>query len=112
MPGQRPSWGRAVLSPPSAAILRGFCESRHAETCSAERVSALGERTESQQCRHRSVTVSTGPLREYPCAATPPLAAPPDPLPPAGDWSLTLPFLFPPYSAPHFPSPGNFELSF
>lgn len=37
MPGQRPSWGRVVLSSPSAAILRGFCESRHAETCRAER---------------------------------------------------------------------------
>ena len=128
MPNQRPSWGQVVLSPTSALVLWGFCESSRTETCSAERAPGLGECLRGRLAWGSAwvtavalrgclalgrawVTALSSSLQAF-HTGTPgppplPLGAPPDPLP--ASWSLVTPifsYLPPP---PIFPSPGNFE---
>lgn len=117
MPNQRPSWGQVVLSPTSALVLWGFCESSRTETCSAERAPGLGEclgHSSSaervpglgESLGHSTVIVITGFSHRYPWATTTPSGSSPRPsscqLEP-GDSHFLLP---PP--TPHFSFPWQF----
>lgn len=130
LPNQRPSWGQVVLSPTSALVLWGFCESSRTETCSAERVPGLGESLGHSSSAEGAwpggvpialrgrlawgsawVTALSSSLQAHhtgtPGPPPPPLGAPPDPLP--ASWSLVTPIFSYLSLPPIFPSPGNFE---